>query len=229
MQMWSVRIGRAQCEITASPGPNGKVFVRAYGKLVTPPIAPAELEREFGIDGWQFLLVREGAAWRLDELGYLPPLPVDPNAALPDHFGRRTVAIIVALFLALFTALVTALPLAARLPDGASGEGPETAMRFADSLRWPAWTTIVGALLIIAFVVSRSPRGIRITSWTMMILLAIGMLRTDLILHGALDGDAGAMPVLTGVHATGLFVLAAAALLSGLAQWAFVPDDALSA
>ncbi|HJQ40814.1 MAG TPA: hypothetical protein VKB93_27060 [Thermoanaerobaculia bacterium] len=42
MQSWEVVAGGRACTVSAAVAPNGKVMVRVAGKIVTPPIAPAE-------------------------------------------------------------------------------------------------------------------------------------------------------------------------------------------
>lgn len=85
---WTVTAGTREVVFVAAPGPNGKVLLRADGRMVTSPIAPEELEREFSFEGMRFRFSRDGEALQVEAIGdALPETEMVP--VFSSHESRR--------------------------------------------------------------------------------------------------------------------------------------------
>lgn len=110
--MWTVMAGTREVVFVAAPGPNGRILLRANGRLVTAPIAPEELEREFAFEGMRFRFTRDGDALQVESIGddVVPDRPSEPLLSTIEArwFG---VAFLAAALAALVAMSVPGLPL----------------------------------------------------------------------------------------------------------------------
>lgn len=80
---WQLSVGGRSVAIVVAESPaNGKLFIRANGRIVGPPLSPAERERLFAFEGRRYRVHRDAAGTlQLDELD--PPLVAPPREVRP--------------------------------------------------------------------------------------------------------------------------------------------------
>jgi hypothetical protein len=192
-----VTAGTREVVFVAAPGPNGKVLLRADGRMVTSPIAPEELEREFSFEGMRFRFTRDGEALRVEGIGDALLEPETEMVSMLSSSETRWFGV------GFLVAAVVALGVWLGLND----------VRFVSLLR----VALIGNAVLLAVIGVESLRRLwpearlrkayAIVPWIVVGSMVLAAMITDRALHREAEG-------MRGVHvggAIGLIVLACAA------------------
>jgi hypothetical protein len=238
---WSVETVNGPCSITAAPLPNGKLAIRANGRIVAPPMTPDESESVFAVAD---LLVRirrgEGGALELSSEP-LPVVEVEVEPAAPVAVGgmssdARISVVGLAFIIAALFLLVKAISFSSSIAEFTQTMASETVREVRDpslmrlgmifaSLRGGARGEVLAALLLIVaattlfFRAKCSPAFLEVTAWGLIFPPVYAMLLVDRVYHIQLfsalaPGEAAQS--LEEVHAHGLIALITLVALAGV-------------
>ena len=231
--MWNVTAGSEEVALVAAPGPNGKLLLRANGRLVTAPIAPEELEREFSFGGTRFRFTRDGETLSVDRIGedVRPEPPSEQFLFTMRWIGGGFLAASLVALVSIFLP-ETLLATSAALAGVVRFRGRELVVEDSGALFFPLRLSLFASALLLGvtgFVAVRDlwpidilRKALTAVPWLVVGMVLFAAMLTDRALHGRLHARLeweDAMAVLDKVHTAGVTGLVLLACAAGVALY----------
>jgi hypothetical protein len=240
MQEWQIESGGVVHTIRVEQGQGEKTFVRANGKMIAPPLGPADAERLFSLGDQSYRLFRTDGGFDLEPLQVIEEPPeVEPSRkpSLPVMpLGLRS-RIYFALALLIFLGSSCAGLSSAAYKDRANRQlnvaldrdaatdraldRANAAMNLITSaLTWQAFFAFLGFVgaASLARGARWAPRFLETITWLMLAFVFFSLARIDRVLHVqtyAAFPPLLADSVMSRYHYLGAFLFIVAALLLG--------------
>ena len=220
MQEWNFEVGGKRVTISVVRAPNGKMIVRANGRIATPALAEGEQERSFTAEGAQFHLQRIGDSFQVEQVvgeepepepGFVVHTSEAPQTASESEVVQRHLKI----FGAAGVALLGACFLLRLLM---TSEIARLVTKRAFTLEMLVGFALIGGAALLLLRVAWAPSALYFATWGIGAVALLGMIDVDLRAHRQIASaadPADALRFLGSVHWSGLILLVLAAGASG--------------
>jgi hypothetical protein len=223
-KQWQMPVAGRTVTFTAQDGPNGKLIIRANGRMVTQPLGPDEEVRRFPFDGQEFLIRRNAEGIDLEAVEPVPVEPIDfgsssgtldtpPGVVLRGriYFTIALLFFIGSLLSAVRISMMQERIRGAQNPVILNGEQPDTrgldraqaaGSLMVSALSWEAFLAFLG--MIGAGMLMRGFRwaspALETITWLMLIFVTFMLARVDRLIHVQMNAAFDPVPAALVIH-----------------------------